>query len=95
MSRALNAVWKAGVALGMVFLAACSNEESKARGDYVAGCMQSGTDKAACDCTYDKMLKFYTFKELKAMSQSSRRIPPDFMDNVVKAVLICKKEMGR
>lgn len=95
MNRAMNAFLKAWFVLGMTALAACSSEESKARGEYLAGCVQSGTDKAACDCTYDKMLKFYTFKELKAMSQSSRKIPPDFMDNAVKAVLICKKEMGR
>lgn len=95
MNRALNAVLKACLVLGITALAACSSEESKARGEYLAGCIQSGTDKAACDCTYDKMLKFYTFKELKAMSHSSRKIPPDFMDNVVRAVLICKKEMSR
>ena len=57
--------------------------------------MQNGADKAACDCTYDKMLKFYSFNELKAMSQSVRKIPPAFMDNAVKSVFICKKEMGR
>ena len=95
MNRAMNVVFKACLVLGMTVLASCSSEESKARGEYLAGCIQSGTDKAACDCTYDKMLKFYSFKELKAMSQSSRRIPPEFMDNAVKAVLICKKEMGR
>ena len=95
MIEVLNTVFKTGVVLGIAVLAACSSEESKVRGEYVAGCMQSATDKAACDCTYDKMLKFYTFKELKAMSQSSRKIPPDFMDNAVKAVLMCKKEIGR
>ncbi len=95
MNRMFNAVLRVGLVLGMAALAACSSEESKARGEYLAGCIQSGTDKVACDCTYDKMLKFYTFKELKAMGQSSRRIPPDFTDNVVKAVLICKKELGR
>lgn len=95
MNRMFNAVLRGSLVLGMTVLAACSSEESKARGEYLAGCIQSGTDKATCDCTYDKMLKFYTFKELKAMSQSSRGIPPGFMDNVVKAVLICKKELGR
>lgn len=95
MNRMFNAVLRVALVLGMTVLASCSSEESKARGEYLAGCIQSGTDKAACDCTYDKLLQIYPFQQLKAMSQSSRKIPPDFMDNAVKAVLICKKEMGR
>lgn len=76
-------------------LVACSSEESKARGDYLAGCIQSGTDKAACDCTYDQLVKIYPFQQLKSMSKSSGRIPPDFSDKVSQAVMICKKELDR
>ncbi len=76
-------------------LVACSSEESKARGEYLAGCMQSGTGKAACDCTYDQLLKIYPFQQLKAMSKSPGRIPPDFFDKASQAVMTCQKEPAR
>lgn len=95
MSGAFDVISSVSLLLATTALMACSSDESKVRSEYVAECTQSGVDRAVCDCTYDKMLKFYTSKELKAMSQSSRKMPADFMDNVVRAVLICKKELDR
>lgn len=88
-------VWTACAVMSVIALAACSSEESRARGEYLAGCVQSGTDKAACDCTYDKLLQIYPFQQLKAMSKSPGRIPPDFFDKVSQAVMICKRELDR
>lgn len=94
MRRVTATVCRVVMAFCLLALAACSSEESRARGEYLAGCMQSGADKVTCDCTYDKILKFYTFKELKAMSQSASKIPPDFFNKAEQAVMICKKELG-
>lgn len=60
------------VLLCLLALAACSDENSKLRGQFIAGCIQSGAPKSICACTFKKLEEKYSPSELKALNTPTR-----------------------
>lgn len=70
-----------------VLLTGCGSETSKARGQFIAGCVQGGGSKSTCACAFDKMEYQYGEQLPGLMLDSS---PPAHLMNFTKqSVLIC------
>lgn len=72
-------------------LAACSDENSKVRGEFLAGCAQGGTSKDSCLCVFEKLENTYSTAELQQMN---RAYPPDqrIIKDIFKFALECQSE---
>ncbi|MBD9415244.1 hypothetical protein IB234_11835 [Pseudomonas sp. PDM16] len=78
------------ISLSLV-LAACSDENSKVRGEFLAGCVQGGAPKSTCSCVFEKLQDVYTTAELQQMN---RAYPPDqrVIKDALKFALECRSE---
>ncbi|MDH0897618.1 MULTISPECIES: hypothetical protein [unclassified Pseudomonas] len=72
-------------------ITACSDENSKVRGEFLAGCVQGGASKAICSCVFEKLEKVYTSEELRNLKKT---YPPseEFMKNTLKSAFECNAE---
>lgn len=72
-------------------IAACSDENSKVRGEFLAGCVQGGSPKSTCSCVFEKLQDVYTTAELQQMN---RAYTPDqrIIKNAFKFALECRSE---
>ncbi len=78
--------------LCLLALAACSDENSKLRGQFIAGCIQSGTPKFICACTFKKLEEQYTTAELQEIDTPYRAPPERFVKDTIRAALACRAE---
>lgn len=71
-------------------LAGCSDENSKIRGEFIAGCVHGGLSKSVCACSFKKIEAKYSSTELHRMNSA----PPsaDFLRNYVTSVRACQDE---
>lgn len=71
----------------LLLLVGCSDENSHARGEFLSGCVQSGTPKAICRCTFQKLETKYSPEELRSVTS-----PDDLVREVIIAANACRKE---
>lgn len=76
----------------IVLTAACGDENSKARGEFLAGCVHSGLPKSACACMFDKITEKYTVKELQAFDQQLKAPPEAFVQVTMQAAMACRNK---
>lgn len=76
---------------GLVSLTGCSDPKAKARGEFLAGCVQGGATKALCTCTYERLELRFTQEELLQLTQPSLNAPPQrLMREAMQAALACR-----
>lgn len=83
-----------GLSLLSVFsVVGCSNESSELKGEFLSGCLQGGTSKAICTCTYDKLESHYSDEELQMMTVNPRQEAVEDMTRfVISAARECRVE---
>lgn len=76
------------ILLSLVFVASCSDENSIVRGQFIAGCLQSGVPKSMCSCTFKKLESKYTSEELNKLNKAA---PTDkFLKDMMESALACQ-----
>lgn len=71
-------------------LMGCSSPEDKMRGQFLSGCVQSGTDRAFCGCIYDQLEAEFGLEYMKRMNNSGA-ITQEFMEATFKAGVRCNR----
>jgi hypothetical protein len=66
----------------VVLLVGCSGKSAKAKGEFLSGCVQSGTAKSVCTCVYDHLEDTYSPETLQALAES----PSAFPDSTIQAI---------
>lgn len=62
--------------LVVVFLfVGCSSKSAKARGEFLSGCVQSGTAKSVCTCVYDHLEDTYRPETLQVLADPHSEVP--------------------
>lgn len=75
-----------------LYLAGCSDPQSKARGEFLAGCVQGGASKAVCGCVYERLEQRFTREELAEFTKPSVTAPPQrLMREGMQAAMACRK----
>ncbi|MDH0894866.1 MULTISPECIES: hypothetical protein [unclassified Pseudomonas] len=72
-------------------IAACSDENSKVRGEFLAGCVQGGASKGLCSCVFEKLEDSYTTAELQKLNKTYPP-PQRFVEDSIKFALECRAE---
>lgn len=73
-------------------LAGCSDENSKVRGEFMAGCIKGGAGKSICACTFEKLEKVYSPEQLKALNSSYKAPPEGFIKDTLRFAMTCRTE---
>ncbi|QAY89983.1 hypothetical protein CUN63_08580 [Pseudomonas sp. ACM7] len=60
------------VIAALKLLTGCSDENSRARGEFLSGCVQSGASKAICQCTFQKLEAKYSPAQLRSSSNPDK-----------------------
>lgn len=77
--------------LSLLVVAGCSNENSQFKGEFLSGCLQGGSSKAICSCTYDKLESQYSPEELQQFMVNPRQESAEDMTRfVMKSALECR-----
>lgn len=66
-----------------------TNEDAKARGEFLKGCISSGLQKEDCSCAYDKLESTYGKERMLAFERHPENMPGDFMHVSLNATLVC------
>lgn len=80
------------VLLMVAMVSGCSDENSKVRGQFLAGCIQGGAPKAICACTFRKLEASYSPAQLRAFNKPNAAPPEAFLMSVVIAAKACQAE---
>lgn len=80
------------VLLMAAMVSGCSDENSKVRGQFLAGCIRGGAPKTICACTFEKLETIYSPAELKALNKAYTTPPETFLRDVVTAAKACQVE---
>lgn len=78
--------------VSLSLLAGCSDENKEARGEFLAGCVSSGTPKSICSCTFEKLEQKYSPEELRRIMLSGALPPQSLLQNVAESALTCRSE---
>lgn len=63
--------------IAVLVSSACSDRNSKAREEFLSGCMRTGGTKAACSCAFDRLEKTYKPESLDLFHESMASISAD------------------
>lgn len=75
----------------MLLITACSDENSKIRGEFIAGCMNGGSSKAVCACTFEKLEAKYSPSELLGINRLT--VPPEsFLKEAIQSAQACRSQ---
>nr|WP_314558018.1 hypothetical protein [uncultured Pseudomonas sp.] len=75
----------------LLLITACSDENSKIRGEFIAGCMNGGSSKAVCDCTFEKLEMKYSPAELGRINRLA--VPPEsFLKEAIQSAQACRSQ---
>lgn len=73
-----------------LLLAACSKSpDQKLKAEAFNGCRSSGGPEEMCQCVIDKISDKYSDKQLAEYYEHQDRIPPKFVDDSLKAAMLC------
>ena len=73
----------------LALITACSDENSKIRGEFIAGCLNGGSSKAVCTCTFEKLETKYSPSELRGINRLA--VPPEsFLREAFQSAKTCR-----
>ncbi len=78
---------------GLIALAACSNEESRAKKSYLIACNLALRNQEICSCTYDKLREKHSAEELRQASTNGEMPSPELARDMAQATLDCVKRV--
>lgn len=73
----------------LALITACSDENSKVRGEFIAGCMNGGSSKAVCACTFEKLETKYSPAELRGINRLTAP-PESFLREAFQSAQACR-----
>lgn len=76
----------------LFFMSGCSDENKEVRGDFLAGCVQSGASKSICSCAFEKLEEKYTPQELSRLNSPMATPSEEFMKDVLVSAIDCRNE---
>lgn len=76
----------------LLVLGGCSDENSRAKGEFLSGCVQSGAPKAVCICTYEKLEQKYSPQDLISMERRYHTPPDSLLQEVREAAKACRQQ---
>lgn len=79
--------------LSLLLLAACSDENSEIRGQFLSGCIQGGASKSICTCTFDKLEEKYSSAELEAMNTPYKAPPERLIKDAIRFAQACQADL--
>ena len=71
------------LSLSLLVLAGCSDGNSKFKGQFLAGCMGSGSSESYCACAFEKLEIQYSPDELSKWDKTG--VPPKGFERFVNA----------
>lgn len=74
-------------ALAILAMTACSNENTRIKGNFLSACIQAGSTKDVCVCSFDKIEQHYSPKEFRALMISPTR---EFMEFGIQKAAECR-----
>lgn len=78
--------------LTFVIVSGCSDENTKIKGQFVEGCVQSGVSKSICTCTFGKLENKYSLAGLQVMNTPGKALPEGFVKDLATAARTCQAE---
>lgn len=80
-----------GAALGIGMILHTSDESLKVKGDFLSGCVSSGTSKSICSCAYSKLQENYSDEELVKINMfRAQSLIDEFLKDSTNALKECK-----
>jgi hypothetical protein len=73
-----------------VTLTACSSESTKLKGEFLAGCIQSGGNKEICLCVFEDLQEKYGFESTKELEMVVIKSPDFYMQDMGNSALMCR-----
>lgn len=73
----------------LLLITACSDKNSKIRGEFIAGCMKGGSSKAFCACTFQKLENKYSSVELQRITHLAAP-PESFLREAIQSAQACR-----
>ena len=89
--RARSTYTKAALLLLLAAMAACSNEESRAKKSYLVACNLVLRNEGICSCTYDRLREKHSAEELRSASTDGITPSPALARDMAEATLACVK----
>ncbi|WP_263258997.1 hypothetical protein [Pseudomonas oryzihabitans] len=77
----------------LLLITACSDENSKIRGEFIAGCMNGGSSKTVCTCTFEKLETKYSPSELQAINHLASPTE-SFLREAVQLAKTCRTQQN-
>jgi hypothetical protein len=74
----------------VVALTACSDAKTKLKGEFLAGCIQSGGDKSTCSCVFEDLQEKYNFNSSEELEKIVYLDPKSYMEDMGNSVAICR-----
>ena len=71
------------LSLSLLVVAGCSDENSKFKGQFLAGCVDSGSSESYCACALEKLEVQYSPDELSKWNSTG--VPPKGFERFVNA----------
>lgn len=86
--------YKAPIALValMTLLQGCGDENSRIKGEFIRGCIQTGGMKSTCNCVYDKFTDKYEATELERLSAPTTEPTDQVVQDLANAALACRDD---
>ncbi|WP_426944564.1 hypothetical protein ACP4J5_02530 [Pseudomonas oryzihabitans] len=72
----------------LLLITACSDDNSKIRGEFIAGCMNGGSSKAVCACTFEKLETKHSPAELRGINRLAAP-PESFLKEAIQSAQAC------
>lgn len=85
--------------VALVLLSACSSQDSKLRGEFLAGCITSSGSKTLCTCVLDHLEKKYGIAQMKSIenglsrpnpSEANRKLAQEYVQSSVQYAMMCR-----
>lgn len=73
----------------LLLISACSDENSKIRGEFIAGCMNGGSSKTVCACTFEKLETKYSPAEMRGINRLAAP-PESFLREAFQSAQACR-----
>lgn len=73
----------------LLLITACSDENSKIRSEFIAGCLNGGSSKALCTCTFEKLEARYSPAELRRINRLGAP-PESFLREAFQSAQACR-----
>lgn len=76
----------------VLLLTACSDAQSKLKGEFLAGCISTGVNKSTCICTFDSIQEKHNFDNIKDFEKFVYLNPQKYLTEAKGAMIDCLED---